>query len=83
MEYINERVSVLVSFGDREKLRPYRFKWGSRVINIKDITYSWTDMKGTAKIYHFSVTDGNTAFELGFDSLSMIWRLERTDTQGV
>jgi hypothetical protein len=80
MEYINEKISVLVCFGEKDKLHPYRFKWGDRVYNIKDVTYSWVDMKGSAKIYHFSVTDGNTAFELGFNSLSMIWSLERTDT---
>jgi hypothetical protein len=79
MENINEKISVLVCFGDGEKLRPYRFKWGGRVFNIKDVTYSWIDTLGSAKIYHFAVTDGNTVFELGFNSLSMDWRLERTD----
>ncbi|MBF0541414.1 MAG: hypothetical protein HQK91_08205 [Nitrospirae bacterium] len=79
MEPINEKISVLALFGDKEKLRPYRFKWGNRIFNIKDVTYSWVDTLGSAKIYHFAVTDGATVFELGFNSLSMVWRLERTD----
>ena len=81
MEYIGERVSVIAAFGEGAKFRPVKFKWTSRLINVKAITYSWTDRIGQSKIYHFSVTDGDTLYELSFNTGSLLWVLEKVETE--
>jgi hypothetical protein len=69
-------ISVLASFSPPQKIRPLRFKWSGRLLEIKKITYSWMTKEGEAKIYHFSVSDGNTLYELSFNTNSLLWRLE-------
>ncbi len=81
MEYIGERVSVMASFGAGYRIKPVKFKWTERVIDVLEVTYSWTDMEGSTKLYHFAVTDGCTVYELSFNSLSMLWVLEKVETQ--
>jgi len=80
MEYIGERVSVMAAFGEETRFRPVKFKWANRVIVVKTITYSWTNRVGQSKIYHFSVTDGKTLYELSFNTGSLLWVLERVET---
>ncbi len=81
MEYIGERVIVIAMFGGKYRLRPLRFSWAKRVIHIKEITYSWIDMEGSDKVHHFSVTDGATLYELSFNTSSMMWNLEKVETE--
>ncbi|MBF0318889.1 MAG: hypothetical protein HQL01_03665 [Nitrospirae bacterium] len=80
MEYLGERISVVASFGLRERLRPVKFMWSERVVQVKDVTYRWTEMEGQAKVYHFSVTDGSTLYELSFNASAIGWKLERVET---
>ncbi len=80
MEYIGERVAVVAIFGGTERLSPIKFRWDQRVIKIRDVTYSWMDKEGTSKVYHFSVTDGGTLYELSFNTDSIIWSLEKVET---
>jgi hypothetical protein len=80
MEHIGERVPVVVSFTGNYGFKPLKFKWLERVIPIKEITYSWVDMRGKSKLYHFSVTDGKTLYELSFNTTSLIWKLEKIET---
>jgi hypothetical protein len=76
---IGESISVIASFGLPYKIKPVRFKWSGRLREVKDITYSWTTKEGQSKIYHFSVSDGKTLYELSFDTSSLLWRLEKLE----
>ncbi len=79
MEYIGERVFVVASFGGKDRLKPVNFRWAQKVIPVKDVTYSWMEMEGSSKVYHFSVTDGATLYELSFNTASIIWMLEKVE----
>ncbi|RJQ43814.1 MAG: hypothetical protein C4538_11355 [Nitrospiraceae bacterium] len=77
---IGEQISVVAAFGGGSKLKPLRFRWSGRQIDIREITYEWATMNGKTKRLHFSVTDGNTLYELSFDTGSVLWRLEGVET---
>jgi hypothetical protein len=77
---IGETISVIVSFGLPYKIRPVKFKWTGKVFEVKEITYFWITKEGQSTIYHFSVSDGKTLYELSFDTTSLMWRLENLET---
>ena len=77
--YIGEIINVVASFGLPYKIRPVRFTWSGKLREVQDITYSWTTREGQSSIYHFSVTDGNTLYELSFNITSLLWRLENLE----
>ena len=81
MPAIGENISVIAAFGSFPKLRPLRFKWSNRRIDIKAVTYEWSTMQGNSRLLHFSVTDGNTLYELSFDTGSISWRIEGVETE--
>jgi hypothetical protein len=76
---IGENISVIASFGLPYKIKPVRFKWSGKLREVKQITYSWITKEGQSNIYHFSLTDGKTLYELSFNSTSLLWRLEQVE----
>ncbi|MBF0345714.1 MAG: hypothetical protein HQL06_15980 [Nitrospirae bacterium] len=80
MEYVGEQVSVVASFGGKERVRPVKFRWAHRVVQITEVTYRWTDRQGQSKVYHFCVTDGSTIYELSFNATSIVWKLDKVET---
>ncbi len=80
MEIISEPISVIASFSPSCRLRPVKFVWGKRSLQIQEITYQWKTREGTSAIYHFSVTDGRTLYEISFNSSTLLWRLEGLET---
>jgi hypothetical protein len=78
--HVGEAISVMVSFGAPYKMKPVRFSWSGRSIEVKEITYTWKSREGQKDIYHFSISDGATLFELTFDTTSLLWRLESLET---
>ena len=76
---IGETINVIASLGMPYKIKPLKFKWSGRLFEIKEITYLWKSREGSAEIYHFSVSDGKGLYELTFDTVSLIWRLERLE----
>lgn len=77
---VGERIFVIAAFGRSIRLKPLRFRWSDRQVDIKDVTYEWTTSEGTSRLLHFSVTDGNTLYELSFNTNSILWRLEGVET---
>ncbi len=73
---LKEDISVVASFGRPYKVRPVRFRWNGRLLEVKEVTYRWSTMEGRAVVYHFSVTDGSTAYEITFNSQTLLWRIE-------
>lgn len=78
---INEKIDVIAVFASDAPIgvRPVRFKWKEQDITIMDITYSWTSMDGSSKVYHFSASDGNILYELAYNSQSLKWTLEKIE----
>lgn len=76
---IGEPISVIASFGLPYKIKPVRFKWSGRLLEVKEITYTWTTKEGQSNIYHFSVSDGKTLYELSFDTNSLVWRIKNLE----
>lgn len=78
--FVGETISVFASFGLPYKLKPVRFKWTGRLFEVKEITYLWKTKEGCSEIYHFSVSDGKSLYEITFNTASLIWRLENLET---
>jgi hypothetical protein len=79
---IGERIFVIAAFGRSIKLKPLRFIWSNRRIDIKEVTYEWASSEGNSRLLHFSVSDGNTLYELSFNTNSILWMLEGVETEG-
>ena len=73
---LREDISVVASFGRPYKVRPVKFRWNGRLLEISEVTYKWSTMEGRAVVYHFAVTDGANAYELSFNSQTLLWRIE-------
>jgi hypothetical protein len=78
---IGEDITVLVSFGMPYRIKPISFTWSGRLIEIKEVTYAWKTKEGQKDLHHFSVTDGSTLFELTFDAVSLLWKIESLETE--
>jgi len=78
--HIGKTISVLVAFGPSYRLRPLKFRWSGRLVDVKEITYRWITKEGQSHIYHFSITDGDTLYELSFNTNSLLWRLENLES---
>lgn len=78
---VNEPVKVLALFGG-ERMEPLRFSWKGVTYFVKEITFRWKDREGRAVIYHFAVSDGSNAFQLGYHSEYLTWKLEAVDLEG-
>jgi hypothetical protein len=76
---IGETISVIASFGLPYRIRPVRFRWAGKLFEVKDITYSWQTREGQNRMYHFSVSDGQTLYELSFDTASLLWKMEKVE----
>jgi len=72
---VEEPVTVIASFGGKERLRPLKFRWNGRVIQVSDVTYRWTSTDGDRKFYCFSITDGKALYNLSFDPQGLQWKL--------
>ena len=73
---MSEQISVVASFGLPYKIRPVRFRWSGRLLEVREITYRWESRLGQSRLYHFAVTDGASLYELSFDSGSLLWSIE-------
>ena len=73
---INDDITVLVAFGMPFRVKPLSFTWSGRTIEITEVTYTWKTKEGQKDLHHFSVTDGNTLYELTFDAISLLWKIE-------
>jgi hypothetical protein len=74
---VGERIKVMAVFDGGVK--PVKFRWRDRVYPVREVTYTWRSMDGSARIMHFSVTDGSTLFELTFNQATMRWSLESVE----
>lgn len=73
---MKETISVVASFGLPYKIRPVRFRWSGRLLEVREITYRWMTREGASVLYHFAVTDGASTYELSFNATSLLWSIE-------
>ena len=73
---IGDDITVLAVFGMPFHIKPLSFTWSGRTIEIREVTYTWKTEEGQKDLHHFSVTDGNTLYELTFDAVSLLWTIE-------
>ena len=73
---IGDDITVLAVFGMPFHIKPLSFTWSGRTIEIREVTYTWKTKEGQKYLHHFSVTDGNTLYELTFDAVSLLWKIE-------
>lgn len=80
--HINENVKVYAIYRegtDREfphsKLRPVMFIWRNREYQVQDITYVWREAQGQSEVYHFTVSDGASVFELSYNAKALDWTI--------
>ncbi len=74
---IDERIDVGAVF-KKNLVKPKWFVWKSRKYDIKEVTYTWQDASGEARMVHFAVSDGATLFEISLNLSSLEWRLEKS-----
>ena len=79
---LSENVKVYAIYnetGDRkfphDKLRPVMFIWRNREYRVQDVTYVWREIQGQAEVYHFTVSDGASVFELSYNAKALDWTI--------
>lgn len=73
-ESIREDIKVIAVFD--LGMRPVKFRWRSRLFEIKEVTHTWASRDGRASILHFSVTDGAGLYELSYNQSTLRWSIE-------
>ena len=89
---LSENVKVYAIYGDslhtgpvsrfpHDKLRPIMFIWRNREYRVQDVTYVWRETQGQAEVYHFTVSDGASVFELSYNAKALDWTITGTYTE--
>lgn len=81
MVEIDEPVAVVATFY-QGRIRPERFRWNGRLIQVKRVTYHWIERDGLREVHSFSVTDGKTLYNLSYETDTLCWRLQAVETEG-
>ena len=74
-----ESITVGAIFELPASVKPAWFIWNGRKIKIVRTNHIWSERKGTAKLYHFSVTDGTDTYHLVMNSETQSWYLEEVN----
>jgi hypothetical protein len=72
---IGEPIKVGAVFYEEKRIIPKWFVWQGRKYTIQRITFTWQVKEGSVTLYHFSVTDGNTLFEICYHPTTLRWHL--------
>ncbi len=75
---IDEPITVGTVFS-RGEIRPVWFSRGGRQIRIRETAFTWQSREGSARIIHFSVTDGEGLYELRFNTVSLRWKIQNAE----
>jgi hypothetical protein len=70
-----------VVFGPGRSIKPVWFDWKSRKHTVLETTYTWTDLKGSAKRLHFAVRDAGGLYQLTYDMTEQTWSLEGIESE--
>ncbi|MBI4597192.1 MAG: hypothetical protein HY737_02165 [Candidatus Omnitrophica bacterium] len=81
MEELGELVEVEARFGTRG-MRPVALVWQGRRRMIRQVTCVWSERDGVLLHRCFAVTDGQTLYELRFDTRALRWQLMKIASEG-
>jgi hypothetical protein len=70
----NESITVYAEFSGGA-VKPVWFVLRGRRIRIEEIAFIWKTREGSTPILHFSVTDGQSLYELRYNIGTFAWRL--------
>jgi len=73
---VNQPIKVAAVF-DGPSIKPKWFTWVNKKFEIKKVAMVWKSYDGSARIMHFSVTDGSSLYEISFNNRTYEWRLEK------
>ena len=73
-------IRVAVVFGPGRIIKPICFDLQNRKHAILETTYTWTDLKGSAKRLHFSVRDEGALYELTYNTAEQTWELNQIES---
>jgi len=73
---IDTPIRVGAIFGPGRQIRPVWFDWQRRKYTVQHITYRWQQQEGETVQLHFAVSDGQSLFELVYDTARQTWSLE-------
>jgi hypothetical protein len=83
--FFNEDVKVYAIYREdngqeffHNRLRPLMFIWHNREYHVRDVTYVWRENQGQSEVYHFTVSDGASVFELAYHVHSLDWKISGT-----
>lgn len=69
-----DRAEVLARFSGG-RIYPMRFRAGGSLRTVAAIHYTWTERRGKALLYFFSVSDKSDSYRLCLDTETMAWHL--------
>ena len=76
VETVHDPIEVEVYFGPRG-MRPLWFTWQGKRRVIREVTCAWSEQDGALLHRCFSVSDGETLYELSFDVRALRWHLTK------
>ncbi|MBI2309706.1 hypothetical protein HYU89_02300 [Candidatus Collierbacteria bacterium] len=76
---IHEPVAVVAVFKNG-RVKPVVFRWKDKKISIESVSFMWQTTQGKEHFLHFTVIASQTLYELLFNISSMVWNLERVET---
>lgn len=81
MTEIGEKILVVAVFKNGE-IFPRKFVWNGKELKINKIALNYTKRVGSCLLKFFSVNVLGTAsaYELSFNTDSMIWKIEKIET---
>jgi hypothetical protein len=74
---IDESITVGAVFS-RGTVKPVWFDWNGRQVRIREIALTWSTREGRSSILHYSVTDGEGLYEIGYNTGTLGWKLIRS-----
>lgn len=74
IENINQPIKV-IAFFEKGRIKPLKFYWQSSFFEIQKINLIHQNRLGRSILYHFSVTSGQTLYELQFNHQTLNWKL--------
>ena len=81
MEQLREPIRLAAIFTPGQRIRPVWFDWHRRQHRVLETTYSWQERVGNTVLLHFSVTDGNTLYDLVYNTRDQTWLLNGIEAQ--
>lgn len=79
-EEIGELIEAIVIFKNG-KLLPQSFIWKERKYLVEQVNLEHQKKQGTSTLFCYSVSAQGNSYELSFDNVNLIWKLERLWTE--